>query len=168
MCLAVMLQGCTYASTDKGETITERTDDIFDTSYVHQINIEISEEDWNDLLNNPLEKTKYKVNVTIDGKEYARFMFFNGICRSTNGPITYLNNPYIRENLAFSFQSQVIAESYFPGITRKIYLKAWRYNMHLVPRNMLIELGAQTNTVEEVMNTVEILAFILNEVLSGQ
>ena len=106
--------------------------------------------------------------TTIDGKEYARFMFFNGICRSTNGPITYLNNPYIRENLAFSFQSQVIAESYFPGITRKIYLKAWRYNMHLVPRNMLIELGAQTNTVEEVMNTVEILAFILNEVLSGQ
>lgn len=109
-----------------------------------------------------------KLVTTIDGKEYARFMFFNGICRSTNGPITYLSNPYLRENLAFSFQSQVIAESYFPGITRKIYLKAWRYNMHLVPRNMLIELGAQTNTVEEVMNTVEILAFILNEVLSGQ
>ena len=54
------------------------------------------------------------------------------------------------------------------GITRKIYLKAWRYNMHLVPRNMLIELGAQTNTVEEIMNTVEILAFTLNKVLSGQ
>ena len=109
-----------------------------------------------------------KLVTTIDGKDYARFMFFNGICRSTNGPITYLNNPYLQENLAFSFQSQVIAESYFPGITRKIYLKAWRYNMHLVPRNMLIELGAQTNTVEEIMNTVEILAFTLNKVLSGQ
>ena len=75
MCLAVMLQGCTYASTDKGETITERTDDIFDTSYVHQINIEISEEDWNDLLNNPLEKTKYKVNLTIDGNEVNEVSF---------------------------------------------------------------------------------------------
>ena len=109
-----------------------------------------------------------KLVKTIDGKDYARFMFFNGICRSTNGPITYLNNPYLRENLAFSFQSQVIAESYFPGITRKIYLKAWRYNMHFKPRNMLIELGAQTNTVEEIMNTTEILAFVINEVLSRQ
>lgn len=104
----------------------------------------------------------------INGKKYARFMFFNGICRSTKGPITYLNNPYLKENLAFSFQSQLVAEECFPGITRKIYLKAWRYNMHLVPRNMLIELGAQTNTVEEIMNTTEILAFIIDKVLSGQ
>ena len=109
-----------------------------------------------------------KLVTTIDGKDYARFMFFNGICRSTKGPITYLNNPYLKENLAFSFQSQVIAESYFPGITRKIYLKAWRYNMHFKPRNMLIELGAQTNTVEEIMNTTEILAFVIDEVLSRQ
>ena len=109
-----------------------------------------------------------KLVTTLDGKNYARFMFFNGICRSTNGPITYLKNPYLQENMAFSFQSQVVAESYFPGITRKIYLKAWRYNMHLKPRKMLIEVGAQTNTVEEIMNTVEIIAFTLNEVLSGQ
>lgn len=109
-----------------------------------------------------------KLVKMIDGKNYARFMFFNGICRSTNGPISYLSNPYLQENLAFSFQAQVIAESYFSGITRKIYLKAWRYNMHLKPRNMLIELGAQTNTVEEIMNTTEILAFVINKVLSGQ
>ncbi len=109
-----------------------------------------------------------KLVTSIDGRDYARFMFFNGVCRSTTGPITYLNNPYLQENLAFSFQAQLIAEGYFPGITRKIYLKAWRYNMHLKPRNMLIELGAQTNTVEEVMNTTEILAFVIDKVLSGQ
>lgn len=108
-----------------------------------------------------------KLVTTIDGKTYAKFMFFNGICRGTDGPITYLNNPYLKENLAFSFQAQVAAESYFPGITRKIYLKAWRYNMHLRPKNMLIELGAQTNTVEEIMNTTEIIAFTIDKVLSG-
>ncbi len=109
-----------------------------------------------------------KLVTTIDGKDYARFMFFNGICRGTKGPITYLNNPYLQENLAFSFQSQMVAEHFFPGITRKIYLKAWRYNMQLKPKNMLIELGAQTNTVEEIMNTTEIIAFIIDKVLSGQ
>lgn len=108
-----------------------------------------------------------KLVTTIDGKDYAKFMFFNGICRGTDGPITYLNNPYLKENLAFSFQAQVAAESYFPGVTRKIYLKAWRYNMHLRPKNMLIELGAQTNTVEEIMNTTEIIAFTIDKVLSG-
>ncbi len=108
-----------------------------------------------------------KLVYTYEGKDYARFMFFNGISRTASGPIEYLYNENLEANLAFSFQAQVVAESYFPGITRGIYLKAWRYNMHLMPKYMLIELGAQTNTVEEAMNTCEVLAFVLDQVLSG-
>ena len=62
----MVLAGCSKAETAEEETV--RTDSIFDTSYVHEINVEISEEDWNDLKANPLEKTKYHVNVTIDGE----------------------------------------------------------------------------------------------------
>ena len=69
LCLLFVLQGCTSASTNIENTVIEKTDDIFDTSYVHQINIEISNEDWEDLKANPLDKTKYKVNVTIDGNQ---------------------------------------------------------------------------------------------------
>ncbi|MCD8131903.1 MAG: stage II sporulation protein P [Lachnospiraceae bacterium] len=108
-----------------------------------------------------------KLVYTYEGKDYARFMFFNGISRTAYGPIEYLFNENLEANLAFSFQAQVVTESYFPGITRGIYLKAWRYNMHLMPKYMLIELGAQTNTVEEAMNTCEVLAFVLDQVLSG-
>ena len=39
--------------------------------------------------------------------------------------------------------------------------------MHLAPRTLLIEAGAQTNTVEEMKNAMEVLADILNEVLTG-
>lgn len=42
---------------------------LFDTSYVHSIDIEIAEEDWENLLANPTDKTKYKANVTIDGEK---------------------------------------------------------------------------------------------------
>ncbi|MFI3237168.1 MAG: stage II sporulation protein P [Lachnospiraceae bacterium] len=105
---------------------------------------------------------------TIDGKDYAQFMYFNGVCQTVDGPIDYLENPYLSQNLAFSFQAQLKTESYFPGITRKIYLKAWRYNQHLVEKNMLIELGAQTNTIEEALNTCEIIALVIYELLSGQ
>ncbi|MBR1930572.1 MAG: stage II sporulation protein P [Lachnospiraceae bacterium] len=105
----------------------------------------------------------------VDGKPTARFMFFNGLSRTRKtGNIDYLYNPNLEDNLAFSFQMQLAAMEYYPGLPRKIYLKGYRYNMHLRPRNLLIELGAQNNTVEEAMNACEPLAHILHLVLSGE
>ncbi|MGN0340931.1 MAG: CotH kinase family protein [Lachnospira sp.] len=48
---------------------------LFDTSYVHTIDITISEDDWNDLTENPLDKTKYEVNITIDGETIESVSF---------------------------------------------------------------------------------------------
>lgn len=105
----------------------------------------------------------------LDGKPTAKFMFFNGLSRTLKtGNIDYLYNENLDDNLAFSFQMQLAAMEYYPGLTRKIYLKGYRYNMHLRPRNLLVELGAQNNTVEEAMNACEPLAHILDIVLSGQ
>ena len=96
-------------------------------------------------------------------------MFFNGLSRSrTNGDIDYLKNPYIQDNLAFSLQMQLAAKKYYPGFTRHIYLKAYRYNMHLLPKTLLVEAGAQTNTVEEAMNAMAPFAVILDKVLKGE
>ena len=39
----------------------------------------------------------------IDGTETAKIMFFNGTSMSPDGPIEYLPNPNLKENLAFSF-----------------------------------------------------------------
>ena len=41
------------------------------------------------------------------------------------------------------------------------------YNMQLVPKMLLIEAGAQTNTVQEMKNAMEPLAESLNRVLNG-
>ncbi len=102
---------------------------------------------------------------TIDGKPTAKIMFFQGMSRTPDGLIEYLPNPYLAENLAFSFQMQLAAEADFPGLTRKIYLKGLRYNMHLRPRSSLIEVGAQTNTLEEAKNAMEPLAELVDGVL---
>ena len=102
----------------------------------------------------------------INGKPTAKVMFFNGLSRTrANGEISYLKNPYIKDNLAFSFQMQMKAAEKYPGFTRRIYLKAYRYNMHLMPKTLLIEAGAQTNTVEEMKNAMVVLADILDSVL---
>ena len=107
--------------------------------------------------------------VDMQGRPTAQFMFFNGLCRTAKrGALESLENPYLDDNLAFSFQMQTAANEYYPGITRRIYLKAYRYNMHLCPKSLLIELGAQNNTVEEIMNAVEPLAHVIHLVLAGE
>ena len=105
----------------------------------------------------------------VNGKPTAKIMFFNGLSRSrTNGDIDYLPNPYIQDNLAFSLQLQVDAENKYPGFVRHIYLRAYRYNLHLMPKSLLVEAGAQTNTVEEMMNAMEVLAELLADVLTEE
>lgn len=105
----------------------------------------------------------------INGKPTAKIMFFNGLSRSrTNGNIDYLPNPYIQDNLAFSLQMQIDAENKYPGFVRHIYLRAYRYNLHLMPKSLLVEAGAQTNTLEEMMNAMEVLSEMLEDVLVGE
>lgn len=102
----------------------------------------------------------------VDGKQTAKIMFFNGLSRTkANGDIAYLQNPYIQDNLSFSLQMQLASESMYPGLARKIYLKGYRYSLHMMPKSLLIEAGAQTNTVQEMKNAMDLLANILENVL---
>lgn len=102
----------------------------------------------------------------INGKQTAQIMFFNGMCRTrANGELSGMSNPYIEDNLAFSMQMKIAAEKQYPGFTRRNYLKGYKYNMDLMPRMLLIEAGAQTNTLEEMKNAMEPLADLLNQVL---
>lgn len=105
----------------------------------------------------------------VDGKPTAKIMYFNGLSRTrTNGDIEYLYNPYIQDNLAFSLQMELASEDMYPGFARHIYLRGYRYNLHLLPKSLLIEAGAQTNTVEEMRNAMEVLANTLYYVLTAQ
>lgn len=104
----------------------------------------------------------------LNGKRTAQVMLFNGLSRTKKiGEIAYLKNENRESNLAFSFQLQTKMMEYYPGLARKIYLKGYRYNMHYRPRSLLIELGAQTNTEEEVRNALPPLAHCIAMVLEG-
>lgn len=106
---------------------------------------------------------------TINGKEVAQLMFFNGLSSNSKGEkISYLDNPYIQDNLAFSLQLQLEGRELYPGLMYKNYLKAYRYNMHVRPKSLLVETGTQNNTMEEAQNAMDLLADILNNVLKGK
>ncbi len=104
----------------------------------------------------------------INGKPTAQILFYNGLSYTViKGSLDYLPNPYIQQNLAFSFQLEYQAAEYYPEFYRGIYLAGYRYNLHLRPRSILLEAGAQTNTVQEVKNAMEPFADILNKVLQA-
>ena len=108
---------------------------------------------------------KYTVNV--GGKETAHLMFFNGLSHNTTGSINYLPNDNQQANLAFSFQMKMAGDSLYPGLCKRNYLKAYRYNLHVLPRAVIVEVGDNNNTLQEAKNAMEPLAQILSLILKG-
>ena len=102
---------------------------------------------------------------TVDGKKCAQVMLFNGLSRNQTGEIAYLHNPNLIDNLAFSLQIKIAGMESYPGLTKPVYLKGYRYNLHLAKRCLLIELGNQNNTVAEEKNTMPALANMIDSVL---
>ena len=74
-------------------------------------------------------------------------MFFNGLSRNQKGNIAYLHNDNLQANLAFSLQMKIACMKTYPGFAKPIYLKNYRYNLHMKQRSLLIELGNENNTV---------------------
>lgn len=106
------------------------------------------------------------------GKKCAQVMFFNGLCKVyDNGvltPLDSLKNTYLNDNLGFSFNMQLTANTMYPNFTRKVYLNAYRYSLHMKAKSLLIEVGAQTNTKEEAFNAMEPLADVLASVICSE
>lgn len=90
----------TVASKSDAEPIADISYDskLFDTSYVHTIDITIKDEDWSDLTENPLDKTKYDVNITIDGET------INDVSFSTKGNTSLSSIASDNDNDRYSFK----------------------------------------------------------------
>lgn len=103
----------------------------------------------------------------IDGVNTAKVMLFNGLCRTKDGPVTYYSNENLQGNLAFSLHLQVTGNELYPGLMHRIYLKSYRYNMHLMEKYTLVELGTNNNTVAEAKAAMIPFAETIATVLTG-
>ncbi|MBQ8798098.1 MAG: stage II sporulation protein P [Lachnospiraceae bacterium] len=104
----------------------------------------------------------------INGVSTAKVMLFNGLCRTKDGPITYYSNPNLKGNLAFSLHLQITGNELYPGLMHRIYLKSYRYNMHLKEKYILVELGTHKNTVAEAKAAMVPFAETIATVLSKE
>ena len=124
-----------------------------------------------DLHRDGIDESLGPLVTYIDGRRTAQIMFVNGLSRRyRNGVVTdltWLYNPNQRENLAFTFHLQLAANQLYPGLARRAYLAQFRYSLHMMPRSMLVEVGAQNNTLQEALNAVYPLADIIAAVVGG-
>ena len=82
----------------------------------------------------------------------ARIMFLVGTDAGT------LSHPTWRQHLAFAMALQTRLEALEPGLTRPVNLRRQRFNEHLSPGSLLVEIGASGDTLEEACAAAEVLA----------
>ena len=92
--------------------------------------------------------------ISHDGKSYAKIMFVVG---KSSGKFDAVNQ--------LSQKLSDLANATVPKISRGVYVKKSHYNQGISDNMVLIEVGAQSNTKEEVQATVEIIAKAIGEYL---
>lgn len=98
--------------------------------------------------------------VIINGVQVARIMFV--VTTGQQG----LAQPHWQKNHAFAKLIEAKLNQHYPGFSRGIRLDDWRYNQHLHPRALLVEIGCQENTKEEAERGMELFGDIVAEIIA--
>lgn len=101
--------------------------------------------------------SKDRSTITINNKPRAKVLFVIGEEYQT-----------YNQNLEMTEKINKKIEEKYPGLSRGIMTKGGRgnngvYNQDLCPIITLLELGSEENTIDEVLNTIELIAPIMGE-----
>lgn len=107
------------------------------------------------------ESGKIKPTFKYGDKKAAQLMIISGC-----DPDGSLGFPNWRKNLKLALRLQKYCESMFPGITRPLNFSKVKYNEHLTPGSLLIEIGSDANTLEEAIYTGSMLGESLAKMLN--
>lgn len=97
--------------------------------------------------------------TSAEGEQFrtSRVMFLVGTNAGT------LEHPTWRSHLAFAMALQTRMEDIVPGITRSVFLRRQRFNEHMTPGSLLVEIGSSGDTLEEAKAAVRVFGQALAE-----
>ncbi len=107
--------------------------------------------------------TKYKPTVSINDRKAAQIMLIAG-----SDPTGELEFTHWEDNLIFNLKIQQKAEELYPGIMRPLMYCQRKYNMDATNASLLVEMGAEVNTISEARYSGELLGNVIAEVLIGE
>ena len=105
---------------------------------------------------------RIKPTAAISGKKAAQIMILTG-CEE-DGMTDFPDWEY---NKIFAFQLQKQCEDLYPGLMRPIYFCARDYNMYKTRNSLLIEVGSETNTLDEAAYSGRMLGIALGKMLNN-
>lgn len=105
--------------------------------------------------------TKISPVVEIDGKNAAQIMIIAGCETDTSLP-----NPNWENNLIFAANLQNIIESKYQGLARPINFMVAQYNQHRSRNSLLIEIGTDSNNINEALYSGWLVGDCLSELLA--
>ncbi|MBE3580121.1 MAG: stage II sporulation protein P [Thermoanaerobacteraceae bacterium] len=76
-----------------------------------------------------------------------------------------LEHPNWRQNEAFARRLAAKMDELYPGLSRGVRVQEGRYNQHLHPRALLLEIGSSNNTLDQAEKAARLMARVLAEVL---
>ncbi|MCG0277571.1 MAG: stage II sporulation protein P [Thermanaeromonas sp.] len=76
-----------------------------------------------------------------------------------------LEHPNWRQNEAFAQKLAKIMDELYPGLCRGVRVQQGRYNQHLHPRALLLEIGSSNNTLDQAQRSAKLLARVIAEAL---
>ena len=106
--------------------------------------------------------SRNKTTLEYKGKKYARILFIIG-----------LENKNYEKNLKVTDAIHNALNKEIDGLSKGIYKKQGKYvngvyNQDFNPNTILVELGGEENTIEEAVNTIEILSRVLSNYIGGK
>lgn len=105
-------------------------------------------------------ETMVRPVATVEGKSAAQMMIITGVVSTDSLP-----HPHWRENLALAAHWQAALDAVSPDLMRPLNTVASRYNQHLSSGWVLVEMGAEGNTIEEAVYSAQILGRTLAQLL---
>lgn len=108
--------------------------------------------------------TKIRPVAEIGGKRAAQVMIISGCQEEGNGIENFSD---WQQNLVFALQLQKEMEESFPGLTRPLYFCPRDYNMNLTHCSLLLEVGSDSNTLEEAEYSGRLIGESLSRLLNN-
>ncbi|MBR4308952.1 MAG: stage II sporulation protein P [Oscillospiraceae bacterium] len=103
--------------------------------------------------------TQKAMTTEIDGRSYAQLLLVMGTDLSGQA------HPRWEENLSFAMKLQAQLRMEHPDFMRQTSLRSSRYNEHLTPFSILLEVGSAGNTQEEALRSADYFALQLAQLL---
>ena len=77
------------------------------------------------------------------------------------------SNPNSQENRQFAVQLKSVADEYYPGLVKDIFIGKGNYNQEVMPDSVLLEFGTHVSDKEQVLTSTKYMADVIHIAVFG-